>query len=340
MLTRAIAGGMVDCFLLCSLLPLQEAVTNKLSDLAGVIPPMITPFAADDKIDFKGLADEARYLQKVGCAGMVIGGSMGEGAGMSAEELGEAIRVTIEATDGTLRVFGGVIADSSAEGVRLAKAIAGAGAAGLQVPPPHFYPTGDTTILAEYYGSLTSGSGLPLIIYNVMPTAQAAVESLEAIIDENPMIVAVKQSGRNIHTLAALLATIHHKVRLFSAIDDMIFPSFVLGVDGTISGTSAIFPAETVQMRNAVLAGDFERALSFHNRLAPVWRAVDGTGYAQNAKYAVTLMGQRGAQRPRRPMTPPTGAEAQAIEQALRAGGFLNGDAASPVLAGVRADAR
>ncbi len=149
---------------------------------------MITPFAADDKIDFKGLANEARYLKKSGCAGMVIGGSMGEGAGMSAEELAEAIRVTIEATEGTLHVFGGVIADTSREGVRLAKAIAGVPApSALQVPPPHFYPTGDTSILAEYYGSLTGGSGLPLIIYNVMPTAQAAVESLEKIIDANPM---------------------------------------------------------------------------------------------------------------------------------------------------------
>lgn len=286
---------------------------------------MITPFGADDKIDFKGLAEEARYLKKSGCAGMVVGGSMGEGAGMSAEELAEAVRVTIEATNGSMHVFGGIIADTSAEGVRLAKAIAAAGASGLQVPPPHFCPTGDTAILAEYYGSLTSGSGLPLIIYNVMPTAQAAVESLEAIIDENPEIIAVKQSGRNIHTLAALLATVHHKVKLFSAIDDMIYPSFVLGVDGTISGTSAIFPAETVQMRNLVLAGDYEKALSFHNRLAPVWRAVDSVWFAGNAKYAVTLVGQRGVLRPRRPLTWPTGAVAKAIEDALRSGGLLNG---------------
>jgi 4-hydroxy-tetrahydrodipicolinate synthase len=319
----------------------QEALTNKLHDLAGVIPPMITPFTADDKIDFKALANEARYLKKSGCAGMVIGGSMGEGAGMSAEELAEAIRVTIEATEGALHVFGAVIADSSREGVRLAKAIAEAGAVGLQVPPPHFYPTGNTEILAEYYGSLTSGSGLPLIIYNVMPTAQAAVESLEQIIDENPLIIAVKQSGRNIHTLAALLATVHKKVKLFSAIDDMIYPSFVLGVDGTISGTSALFPAETVLMRKAVLAGDHAAALALHERLARVWRAVDSTGFAGNAKYAITLVGERGVLKPRRPLTWPAGAAAKSIEAALRSGGFLPGDSAAVgELTGVEAGAR
>jgi 4-hydroxy-tetrahydrodipicolinate synthase len=302
---------------------------------------MITPFTADDKIDFRGLANEARYLKKSGVAGMVIGGSMGEGAGMSAEELAEAVRATIEALDGSLPVFGGIIADSSKEGVRLAKAVAAAGASGLQVPPPHFYPTGDTAILAEYYGALTGGSGLPLIIYNVMPTAQAAVESLEKIVDANPQIIAVKQSGRNIHTLAALLATVHKKVKLFSAIDDMIFPSFVLGVDGTISGTSAIFPAETVQMRNAVLAGDYDLALSFHMRMAPVWRALDSTWFAGNAKYAITLMGERGVLKPRRPLTWPTAAVAKGIEEALRAGGFLGENhTPSAELTGVRAGAR
>ena len=71
-------------------------------------------------------------MKKSGVAGMVIGGSMGEGAGMSAEELAEAVRVTIEATDGTLHVFGGIIADTSKEGVRLAKAVAAAGAAGFR----------------------------------------------------------------------------------------------------------------------------------------------------------------------------------------------------------------
>ena len=303
---------------------------------------MITPFTADDKIDFKALANEARYLKKSGVAGMVIGGSMGEGAGMSAEELAEAVRVTIEATDGTLHVFGGIIADTSKEGVRLAKAVARRpGQQACRFLLPHFYPTGDTDILAEYYGSLTGGSGLPLIIYNVMPTAQAAVESLEKIIDANPQIIAVKQSGRNIHTLAALLATVHKKVKLFSAIDDMIFPSFVLGVDGTISGTSAIFPAETVQMRNAVLAGDLERGLAFHNKLAPVWRAVDSVWFAGNAKYAITLVGERGVLKPRRPLTWPTDAVAKGIEDALRAGGFLDGNnAPSGELTGVRAGVR
>ena len=291
---------------------------------------MFTPFGDNDRIDFSGLAAEARFLKDAGVSGMVVGGSMGEGAGMSPEELSEAVVAVIEAVEGSLPVLGGIIADSSAEAVRLARALRKAGAMGLQVPPPHFHVSGETSVLSEYYRAITDAAGIPLLIYNVMPTAQAAVESLQELIAENPAIIGVKQSGRNIHALAALLAEVGGKIKIFSAIDDMIFPSFVLGVDGTISGTSAMFPRETVEMLKAVRTGDLERGLALHHRLTPVWRTVDYPDFSARAKYAATLAG-RPVGKPRGPFLWPSGEAARNIEEALRAGGLLNGAVPSAV---------
>ena len=284
---------------------------------------MMTPFGDDDRIDFSAMANEARFLKASGVSGMVVGGSMGEGAGLSEAELAEAVRVVIEAVEGTLPVLAGIIADSSAEAVRLARAARNAGACGLQVPPPHFRPTPDTPILAEYYRSITDGSVLPLIIYNVMPTAEAAVESLKEIMDANPAVVGVKQSARNMHTLAILLASLRGKVKIFSAIDDMVYPSFMLGVDGTISGTSAVFPRETYAMLKAVQAKDYDRALAIHEKLAPIWRVIDHPDFPGRSKYAITLMG-RNVGRPRRPFGFPKGEVAREIEEAMTKSGFLS----------------
>jgi len=288
---------------------------------------MFTPFGEDNQIDFPGLAAEARYLKQAGVSGLVVGGSMGEGAGMSPEELGEAVRTVIEAVEGALPVLGAVIADSSAEALRLARALRTAGAQGLQVPPPHFHVSGETSVLSEYYRAITEASEIPLLIYNVMPTAQAAVEALQELIAGNPLIVGIKQSGRNIHALAALLAEVGNQIKIFSAIDDMIYPSFVLGVDGTISGTSAIFPRETVEMWKAVQSGDYDRGLNLHQRLTPVWRAVDCPDFCARAKYAATLAG-RSVGKPRRPFQCPSREAGASIEAALRLGGLLNGRAA------------
>jgi 4-hydroxy-tetrahydrodipicolinate synthase len=283
---------------------------------------MMTPFGDDDRIDFTAMANEARFLKDCGVSGMVVGGSMGEGAGLSEHELAEAVRTVIEAVDGKLPVLAGVIADSSAEAVRLARAAKGAGAVGLQVPPPHFRPTADTPILAEYYRSITDGSLLPLIIYNVMPTAESAVESLQEIMAGNPAVVGVKQSARNMHTLTVLLASLRGKVKIFSAIDDMVYPSFMLGVDGTISGTSAVFPRETFEMFTAVQSKDYDRALAMHEKLAPIWRVIDHPDFPGRSKYAITLMG-RNVGRPRRPFRFPTGEAAREIEDAMTVSGFL-----------------
>lgn len=294
---------------------------------------MFTPFAEDDAIDFAGLAAEARFLKEAGVSGMVVGGSMGEGAGMSPDELGEAVRTVIEAVNGQLPVLGGIIADSSAEAVRLGRRLRQAGAQGLQVPPPHFHVSADTSILAEYYREITDAAQIPLLIYNVMPTAQAAVESLQQIVADNPAIVGIKQSGRNIHALAALVAEVGGKIKIFSAIDDMIYPSFVLGVDGTISGTSAMFPRQTVEMLNAVRGGDYERGLQLHEQLTPVWRTVDYPDFSARAKYAASLAG-RYVGKPRGPFRWPSGEAAANIETALRNGGLLKEPVPFPVGSG------
>jgi 4-hydroxy-tetrahydrodipicolinate synthase len=283
---------------------------------------MITPFGEDDRIDFAALANEARFLLSCGVSGIVVGGSMGEGAGMSEDELAEAVRTTIAAVQDSIPVLSGIIADSSSEAVRLAKAARAAGASGLQVPPPHFCFTMDTGVLGQYYRAITEGSGLPLIIYNVVPWAQAAVESLQEITSANPDILGVKQSGRNIHMLVALLATMKGKIKIYSAIDDMIYPSFMLGVDGTISGTSCVFPRETVAIMKAVRAGDHATAKALHERLAPVWRAIDLPEFPGLAKYAIRL-GGRPAGWPRRPFTFPAGNLARKLENTMREMGFL-----------------
>jgi 4-hydroxy-tetrahydrodipicolinate synthase len=289
---------------------------------------MMMPFGEDDRIAFGTLANEARFLKNSGVSGIVVGGSMGEGAGLSEAELSEAVRIVREAVDDKLPVLAGIIADSSAEAVRLARAARDAGACGLQVPPPHFRPSSDTSILEQYYRAITGGSGLPLIIYNVIPTAEAAVDSLQEIMDANPGVVGVKQSARNMHTLAALLATLRGKVKIFSAIDDMVYPSFMLGVDGTISGTSAVFPRETRAILEAVKSKDYRRALSIHERLAPIWRVIDQPDFPARAKYVVTLTG-RDVGRPRRPFRFPTGDAAREIEEVMSCSGFIAHDGRS-----------
>ena len=292
---------------------------------------MITPFAEDDSIDRIALETEAKFLKATGVQGIVVGGSTGEGAGLTEVELYEAVRVVIQSIDGALPVLGGVIADTSEEAIRLGVAAKRAGACGLQVPPPHFQYVTSAEILARYYQDITDATELPLIIYNVIPWAQVAIASLQKLCAENPLIIGVKQSGYNIHALAELLANLKGKIKFFSAIDDLIYPSFMLGADGTISGTSCLFPRETLEMLRCVQNGHFEQALDLHNRILPVWRTIEGPGFPSQIKYAMSLLG-RSTGKPRAPFNWPSARVASRIQGELRAGGFLTstGDVLEP----------
>ena len=117
----------------------------------------------------------------------MVGGSTGEGAGLTELELYEAVRIVIQSIDGALPVLGGVIADTSEEAVRLGLAAKRAGACGLQVPPPHFQYVTSVEILARYYQDITDATGLPLIIYNVVPWAQVAIPSLKEALQRKPL---------------------------------------------------------------------------------------------------------------------------------------------------------
>jgi len=284
---------------------------------------MITPFLEDDSIDPRALQKEAQYLQALGVNGIVVGGSTGEGAGLSEQEVAEIVRLTVEAVGGKLPVIGGIIADTSEEAIRLGLAAKRGGACGLQVPPPHFQYVTSTEVLATYYRAITEATGLPLIIYNVIPWAQVAIESLRTLCSENPRIIGVKQSGYNIHALAELLANLKGTIKIFTAIDDLIFPSFMMGVDGTISGTSSLFPAETIELWNCVQRSDLKRSLEIHRMILPVWRSIEGPGFPGRIKYAMSLLG-RSAGKPRAPFNWPGPEDARLIENAMLEGKLLS----------------
>jgi dihydrodipicolinate synthase/N-acetylneuraminate lyase len=57
--------------------------TNKWE---GVFPAMLTPFTADDKIDFALFEKNVKAQVEAGIEGLILGGSLGEGSTLDGEE--------------------------------------------------------------------------------------------------------------------------------------------------------------------------------------------------------------------------------------------------------------
>jgi len=66
--------------------------------LAGVFPPVATPFKANGDVDFDGLAANLEKLNKQPLAGYVLGGSNGEFTSLSVEERLEVVKLARQLT--------------------------------------------------------------------------------------------------------------------------------------------------------------------------------------------------------------------------------------------------
>jgi 4-hydroxy-tetrahydrodipicolinate synthase len=285
-------------------------------DLHGIIPPLVTPFDAQERVDDEALRAEVRFHLEQGVHGLCVTGSTGDGQMLSAEDSVAVATAAVKEVAGSVPVIAGIIRDSTAEVIRYGTALRETGVDALQVTPVHylFQPDEDNTI--DYYRRITEETGLPVLIYNVIPYALIPATTVARILNEVPGVIAVKQSGGNIHQLADLLYYAPTGGKVFTAVDDLLYPGYLLGAQGAISATLTVAPKLCVEQWDAVQRGDHATALQIHNKLLPIWRSIDGPNMTVRIKAALALQGRNGGHG-RSPLTPVSDAERETIRAAL-----------------------
>lgn len=299
--------------------------------LAGIIPPIATPFNKAGDVDFQALRDEARYLANVGINGLVVGGSGGEGYALSADELKEATR-TVKAAAKEIRgesfpVLAGVIKNSTREAIEYASAAKEGGADGLQMTPfPVYLYRPYIEDLVQGFKDVGTTVGLPIVIYNVVPTNKISARDFRKM-SAVEQVVAIKHSGIDIHALGDVIMEVGDRFTILSALDDMLLPSFVLGVKGSICGASMMLPDLCLEMFNLYKQGRVSECVPIHWKIFRVVRATMHRGpndvfpdMIGRIKFAITAQG-RNVGYMRAPMSLPSEEARAEILAALKASG-------------------
>jgi len=291
--------------------------------ISGIVPPLTTPFRADDTIDEGALRAEARYLiETARVHGLAVAGSTGEGHALTTEEIRRVTAVVSEEAKGRVPIITGIITDSTASAVERGLAVKDLGVAALQVTPVHYLFRPDDDAMVKHFGTLASRTGLPIIIYNVVPWTYLSPALLARIIASVPGVVGVKQSAGDMKLLADLLLLVGDSARIMTAVDALLYPSFALGAHGAIAAILTAAPALCVALWDAVQAGDHKQALALHEKLLPIWNAISHDNLPANVKHCQELQG-RAAGVPRAPMPATSPAQASAIRDALHHAGLV-----------------
>ena len=287
----------------------------------GVIPPMTTPFGRDGEIDLKLIAAQIKWMISAGVHGVAAGGSTGEGHTLDHEEYRDLIAATVEAAKGRIPVIAGIIVDSTRDAIRRGKLVRDMKVAALQVTPVHYLFKPDDEAMVAHFRSMADETGMPIIIYNVVPWSYLSPALLTRIMNEVPLVIGVKQSAGDLKLFADLMMMAPERL-IYSAIDALMYPSYVLGAHGSIAAILTAAPHASVELWDAVKAGDHVRALDLHKKLLALWNALIADNLPACTRHAQTLQGLAKTY-PRAPMPDASIAQQAAIRGALERLGAL-----------------
>ena len=294
----------------------------KYLQIRGIIPPLVTPMRVDGSIDEQAHRAEVRYMiERARVHGIAVGGSTGEGHTLTTEETRQLVAWTVDEAAGRIPVIAGIIANSTQSVLERANAVADLGVTALQVTPVHYVFRPDDESMVKHFAAIAEGSGIPVIIYNVVPWSYLLPPLLARILREVDGVIGVKQSASDMKALADLLLLVEEggmsgRVRILSAVDALLYPSFQLGSDGAVAAVLSAAPEWCVALWDAVKTGDAALALKLHKNLLRLWNAIDAPNLPANVRAAMRLQGRDGGV-PRPPMPSSSPAQEARVREAF-----------------------
>ena len=257
----------------------------------GIISPLITPYTADEKLDEYRMHEQIRHLLSCGVHGISPGGSTGEGAAVTDEELERMVEICREEAPDGFPIVAGVIRNSTRAAVAAGLVAKQAGATALMVTPTSYNVlVPDDQGNYDFYKTISDKVQLPIIIYNVVPQNEIKPDLFRRLC-EIEYVTGIKQSVGGIQGFYDMIMANGDVGMVYSATDDMLYSTFDLGACGAIAAILSVFPKECVAIWDAVQAGDSNTAKKIQAELYPKWQVMKGEQFPRRLKEALKQMG-------------------------------------------------
>ncbi len=244
----------------------------------GSCAALITPFTADGKPDHSAMRRLIRHQIAGGARALLLCGTTGEGAALSAEERSELIAIAIEERSVSgkqlpIIVGSGTSCTVSSCAQSLAAAKAGADAL-LVLTPPYVKATEDG--LACHLQAIEDAAALPILLYHVPGRTgmKLTLAHLETIAARCPGVVGIKEASGDLGTFSAIMEHFGDRFALYCGSDEMNFPALCLGASGLLSVLAVPCPALTAALCRLVPEGKIEQARRLHYASMPLVRAL------------------------------------------------------------------
>jgi 4-hydroxy-tetrahydrodipicolinate synthase len=239
--------------------------------LIGTGVALITPFKPDLSIDHQALAAIVEFNITNGVDYLVISGTTGESATITAKEKKEIAATIIEANKGRVPLVIGIGGNNTAAVVEELKSTdLSPFTAILSVAPYYSKPTQEG--FYQHFKAIAEASTIPVILYNVPGRTAKNVEpsTVLRLANDFESIVAVKEAGNNMDQYLELIKQKPTDFLVISGDDDLVLGVTLAGGSGVISVIGQAFPKEFSKMIQLGLQGNAEDSRKLEARLMPI----------------------------------------------------------------------
>ncbi len=281
----------------------------------GIIPAMVTPLDDQGHINEGALRKLTNHLIDGGVHGLFPVGSQGEFFSLTFEQKKEAIRIVVDETRDQVPVYAGTGAVTTREAIETTKMAQDLGVSAVSAITPYFLVPSQRELITHYTAIAKACPNLPILLYSnpdrtQVPFPISTVLELAAV--EN--IVGIKDSSGDMSLTAEYIRlTRGMDFHVLMGRDTLIYAALCYGAKGSICATGNVDPRVPVEIYEAFLAGDHQRALEAQYRLAPL-RIAFGLGtFPVVIKEALNMIGIEAG-----PAVPPVGPMTRENREKLR----------------------
>ena len=288
-------------------------MSQQKSLFGQVLVALVTPMNAEGEVDWAATEKHIDYVISNGADGVVVTGTTGETSTLTDAEKIKLVEVGKSVSAGRAKIITGGGSNETAHAMQLYKASEKAGADGVMIVTPYYNKPTQAGVLT-HFRLIADATDLPVILYDIPGRAGIPI-AYETILRaaKHPNIVAIKDAKGDFAQASRVMN--ETGLLYFSGDDSNVLAHVAIGATGLIGVTANVAPAAYRDMIDATNRNDFHHALTVHNSLEPLVRAVmNHVPGTVAAKYILHGLGHIDSPRVRLPLVGPEEAEAARIE--------------------------
>lgn len=294
--------------------------------LEGVILPVTTPFdAVTGEPAAVSFRQNLRAWLAEGVSGFVIAGSTGEAPLLDESELLSLVEWARDVVPADRVLIAGTGAESTRATVRMARAVAEAGADAVLIRPPAYYRGRmDAQTVRRHFEDVADSIPIPVVLYHVPQFVPIDITpGLLAELGSHDNVVGIKDSSGDLKNLAALLDAAPPGCPVLVGAGTHLYAALEMGAVGGIVAVGCITPRLAVEVYTEFRAGEMGRAGGAQGRISsPHKKIVRGLG-VPGVKYALDLLGYVGGP-PRPPLRPLEERDYPLVREELQRAGLFD----------------